>query len=190
MSEKQDEEEENAPSEDSMISFYTADTHEPGSQQNPIDIDWFFIRLDIPHLAMSFEEHDQIRLMIEGQLTPLITWSRHSLYLTVESVDCMDISPMVVSDEDRLSARTAEKLATKPPTVSNYDTMKQEIILNYNLASFAVNQGTRSINALHCYTHCSNPLQYQRITHTVDWQLTTPQLLKVSSLWYLNLVRG
>ena len=53
MSEKQDEEEENAPSEDSMISFYTADTHEPGSQQNPIDIDWFFIRLDIPHLAIN-----------------------------------------------------------------------------------------------------------------------------------------
>ena len=39
MSEEQDKEEENNPSEDSLISFYTADTHEPGTQQNPIDID-------------------------------------------------------------------------------------------------------------------------------------------------------
>ena len=74
---------------------------------------------------------------------------------------------MVVSDEDRSSACIAEKLATKPPTVSNYDAMKQDIILNYNFASFSVNQGTHLIDASHCYTHHSNPLQYQRITHTV-----------------------
>ena len=33
------EEDENAPSEDSLISFYTADTHEPGTIDNPIDVD-------------------------------------------------------------------------------------------------------------------------------------------------------
>ena len=39
MPEEQDKEEENTPSEDSLVLFYTADTHNPGMQQNPIDID-------------------------------------------------------------------------------------------------------------------------------------------------------
>ena len=53
MFEKQDEVEKNTLSEDLMISFYTADTHEPGSQQNPIDIDQFFIQLETPHPAIN-----------------------------------------------------------------------------------------------------------------------------------------
>ena len=72
----------------------------------------------------------------------------------------MDIFPMVVLDEDRLSARTAEKLVTKLLTVLNYDAMKQNIIQNYNFALFVVNQATRSIDASHCYTNCSNPSQH------------------------------
>ena len=82
---------------------------------------------------MFFDEHNQTRLMIEGQLIPLITWNHHYPSHTVESVDCMGISPMVVSGGDRLSARTAGKLVTKLPTVLNYNMMKQGIIPNYNL---------------------------------------------------------
>ena len=47
------EEEENPPSEDSMVSFYTAVTHELGSQQNPIDIDQFCIQLETPHPTIN-----------------------------------------------------------------------------------------------------------------------------------------
>ena len=72
----------------------------------------------------------------------------------------MDISPMVVSDEDRLYACTAGKLVTKLPTVLNYDVMKQGIIPNCNFALFVVNQATHSIDASHCYTNRSNPSQH------------------------------
>ena len=39
LSEGRNEEEENSPSEDSLVSFYTANTPEPGTINNPIDID-------------------------------------------------------------------------------------------------------------------------------------------------------
>ena len=48
MSEEHDKEEENARSEDSLISFYTTDTHEPGTQQNPINIDLIPKQLIVP----------------------------------------------------------------------------------------------------------------------------------------------
>ena len=69
MSKKQDEEEENAPSEDSMISFYTADTHEPGSQQNPIDTDRFFIWLDTPHPAINVLQRTRSNLIDDRRAT-------------------------------------------------------------------------------------------------------------------------
>ena len=47
------EEEENSPSKDSMVSFYTPDTHELGSQHNPIDVDQFHIQLETPHPAIN-----------------------------------------------------------------------------------------------------------------------------------------
>ena len=48
MSKEHDKEEENARSEDSLISFYTTDTHKLGTQQNPINIDLIPERLIVP----------------------------------------------------------------------------------------------------------------------------------------------
>ena len=47
------EDRENSPSEDSVVSFYTPDTHELGSQQNPINVDQFHIQLETPHPTIN-----------------------------------------------------------------------------------------------------------------------------------------
>ena len=50
MSEEKDKEEENTQSKDSLISLYTTDTHELGTQQNPINIDLIPEQLIVPLL--------------------------------------------------------------------------------------------------------------------------------------------
>ena len=47
-------EEQNSPNEDSITSFYTAHSNEPGTQENPIDVDRLIIREDTPHPAIGF----------------------------------------------------------------------------------------------------------------------------------------
>ena len=47
-------EEQNSPNENSIISFYTAHSNEPGTQENPINVDRLVIREDMLHPAIGF----------------------------------------------------------------------------------------------------------------------------------------
>jgi hypothetical protein len=89
-------EEESTSSEDSMISFYTRDEEtrsglavtfytansEPGSQQNPIDVDRLFVRTDTPHPAIHILRRTRSNPINDRQTTRLTSNSESSLPLS------------------------------------------------------------------------------------------------------------
>ena len=76
------EEEEDSPSEDSMVSFYTPDTHEPGSQRNPIDVDQFHVQLDTPHPAINTLRRTRSNPLDDRRVTLPVNNSESSLPLS------------------------------------------------------------------------------------------------------------
>ena len=76
------EERENSPSEDSMVSFYTPDTHELGSQRNPIDVDLFHVQLDTPHPAINTLRRTRSNPLDDRRATLPVNNSESSLPLS------------------------------------------------------------------------------------------------------------
>ena len=76
------EDRENSPSEDSVVSFYTPDTHELGSQQNPINVDQLNIQSETPHPTINILRRTRSNPLDDRRVTLPANHSESSLPLS------------------------------------------------------------------------------------------------------------
>ena len=76
------EDRENSPSEDSVVSFYTPNTHELGSQQNPINVDQLNIQSETPHPTINILRRTRSNPLDDRRVTLPANHSESSLPLS------------------------------------------------------------------------------------------------------------
>ena len=130
--------------------FLTVNESEPGTQQNPIDVDRLFVWQDTPHPAAGFTWRTNSNPAF-GRTIPIHTPTASHHWTSFISVFVTGMATALtgVSKWGRSSARTAVKWYMGQSIVAKDDVTKGIFIPKCNSVSFVVNQVILWVTVLH-----------------------------------------